>query len=387
MKGKQLVAAILLCLPGVTFFNILPVYLGAATEHFGLTPDKVGFLSAAEMGSLALASLLGPLWINRFDWRRIAFFVILVMLSGNLLTIIVNSYESLLLVRIYTGLFGEGIAFALAVAAVSESQKPDRGFALLTMAQTIVGAIGLFYLPGMISIWGISPVMLFLVLLTLIVLPFLGSMPMRSTKLHSTVSNQLVFPIYLPLIGLLSLTLFCMNIGAFWGFVERIGNHAMLEADTIGMALGLGMLAGIPGSAVAAWINDKYGRIWPFCLTLIAHGGLMFILLTPLTGVKLSLIMIAYNLVWNFGMPFLQGLISTSDSTARTAVLIPVAMSAGVGVGSAIAGILVGQYGYASISTFAAICCCLGLITFIPVAFRIVNGKSFTFTWTLSKNS
>ena len=375
MNGKQLTAAILLCLPGVTFFNILPVYLGAATEEFGLTPDKVGFLSATEMGALALASLLGPIWIKRFDWRHVAVFVTTVMLIGNLVTIVVKSYEALLVVRMLTGLFGEGAAYTVAVAAVNESEKPDRAFAFLGMAQVTAGAIGLFCLPGLIAVWGMTPVLLYLVLLGLIVLPTLIWMPIRSTKTQTIQTTQLAFPIYVPLIGLSALGIWCLNLGAFWGFVERIGDHAGIDPQSIGIALGLGMLAGIPGSAAAAWFSDKQGRIWPFCLTLLVHAGLMYPLVTALTGMKLAVIMICYNLSWNFGMPYLQGLISRSDSSARMAVLMPVSMAVGVGMGSAIAGTVASSYGYTSISLFAASCCMIGLILFIPFSMRVVHGN------------
>ena len=378
MKGKQLTTAILLCLPGVTFFNILPVYLGAVSEEFGLGPDKIGYLSAIEMGALALASLLGPFWIRRFDWRKLAVFVILVMLAGNLLTLVVESYETLLIVRMLTGLFGEGIAYTLAVAAVSESEKPDRGFALLAMAQVTAGAIGLFCLPGLIAIWGMAPVLLYLILLALVVLPLLKWMPVQSAKMQMQQTGQLAFPVYIPLIGLSVLAIWCLNLGAFWGFVERIGDAAGMDGQTIGIALGLGMLAGIPGSAAAAWMSDKHGRIWPFCVTLFAHAVLMYPLITALTGMKLALIMISYNLTWNFGMPYLMGLIATSDSSARMAVLMPVSMSLGVGLGSAFAGILASQHGFASISLFAAGCCLIAMFLFVTFGLRIVHGNWFS---------
>ena len=382
MNRKQLAAAILLCVPATGFFNVLPVFLGAAAEDFGLTPDKVGFLSAVETGALAFASLLGPFWIKRFNWRSTAIVATTMILAGNLLTLTVKSYEALLIIRMLTGLFGEGIGFSLSIAAVSESEKPDRAFGFLIIVQVVAGAIGLIALPGLIAIWGMPPVLLYLALLALVVLPVLIWMPLASVKTRIVDPERITFPIYIPLIGLSALAIWCLNIGAYWSFVERIGDHSGVGAQTIGFALSLGMLASLVGGVAAAGAGDRYGRIWPFCLTLLVHAGIVYPLVTALTGIKLALIVISYNLAWNFGMPYLMGLIATSDSSARMAVLMPVSQSLGVGAGAAIAGILANQYGYPSISLFISGCCLLGMILFIPFSLRVVHGN-----WLSVKNS
>ena len=223
------------------------------------------------------------------------------------------------------------------------------------------------------------PVLLYLALLALVVLPVLLWMPLASVKTRAVDPERITFPIYIPLIGLSALAIWCLNIGAYWSFVERIGEHSGVDTQTIGFALSLGMLASLVGGMAAAWAGDKYGRIWPFCLTLLVHAGIVYPLVMALTGIKLALIVICYNLAWNFRMPYLMGLIATSDSSARMAVLMPVSQSlgvgAGAGAGAAIAGILANQYGYPSISLFIAGCCFLGMILFIPFSLRVVYGN------------
>ena len=108
---------------------------------------------------------------------------------------------------------------------------------------------------------------------------------------------------------------------------------------------------------------------------MLVQAGITYPLVTALTGMKLAVIMICYNSTWSFGQAYLMGLIATSDSSARMAVLMPVSQALGVGVGSAMAGILASLYGYASISLFAAGCCFIGMILFIPFALRVVQGN------------
>ena len=360
-------------------FNMLPLFLGAAAEEYGLTPDKIGFLSAIEMGGIAFISLLGPFWINRFNWRRMAIAVTVMIFIVNLITMAAKSYEALLIVRLLAGLV-EGAIYSLSIAVVSEYEKPDRAFGFMFIAQVGAGAIGLICLPMLVAAWGITPILLYLALLSVVVLPVLKWMPLpvKSVKTQTVQIAQITFPIYIPLIGILILTIWCCNLGAFWAFVERIGDHAGMDAQTIGIALTIGMLSGIPGAGAAAWFSDKYGRIWPFCLTLIVQTGVMYALVGALGSLKLTVIMICYNSVWSFGQAYLMGIIATSDSSARTAVLMPVSQALGVGAGSAIAGILASEHGYTSINLFAAGCCFISMILFVPFALRVVRGNIFS---------
>src|SRR5262245_1337240 len=63
--------ASLYCAGGL-IFSVMPVYLGNIDRLLHVSPAALGTLSAAELWSIAIASLTGPLWIDRFDWRKLA---------------------------------------------------------------------------------------------------------------------------------------------------------------------------------------------------------------------------------------------------------------------------------------------------------------------------
>ena len=97
MTNKELAAAISLGAISMTIFNILPVYLGAVAETLQLAADKVGFLAAIEPVTAALIAALGPYWIKSFNWRKLAAISFSVLIAGNGLCMLVESYQSLVI--------------------------------------------------------------------------------------------------------------------------------------------------------------------------------------------------------------------------------------------------------------------------------------------------
>ena len=374
MTNKELTAAITLGAISMTIFNILPVYLGAVAETLQLTADKVGFLASIEPVTAALIAALGPYWIKSFNWRKLAAISFSVLIVGNGLCMLVESYQSLVIVRLVTGIFGSGLGYALAIAMVAEADKPDRVFGLAIVILVIIGAIGLYLLPFFTPEFGMDAPFLFLALPALSCFPILKWCPQHSRKqILAESSSAVTFPLYIPVLGLAVHAIWYLNVGAFWAFVERIGNHAGLGETDIGLALTVGMLAGISGAALAVIFNDRFGRAWPLAGTLVIHITVMTVLMGELTATKLALIVSAYNISWNFGLAYMLGLIATADSSGRLAVLIPVFQGMGIGGGPAIAGMIAVQYGYHAIALFAIMCCVVAFCVYFPFALRVVR--------------
>ena len=365
MNRVEMKFAILLSAASVAIFNFLPVYLGAAAESLNLTADKVGVLASVELVPIALAAALGPLWITRFNWRKLAGFSIAIMVLGNLICTTVESYSALIWVRAPTAFFGNGIGYALALSILSESEKPDRIFGIAIIVQVLVGALGLFFLPYLTPDLGLAAPSLFIIATALVGLPFLSQCPEQSAKL-STISSDgsKPYPLYLPLLGLAIHAVWYINVGSFWAFVERIGDTAGLASTEIGTALTLGMLVGLLGAGLAAILSDRYGRTWPMAVTIVSHRILMYYMTKNLNFVSLAVIVSLYNFTWNLGLAYLLGLIATTDSGGRLAVLIPVAQVVGTGGGPVVAGSLATSHGYSAIIYLAAVSCGVALILY-----------------------
>lgn len=358
----------------VSIYNIFPLFLGAAADDLGLSPDQIGFLAGAEVGALALAAIIAPLWINKLNWRVTVITATMIIIAGDLVTTQVETYTHLLVARFLTGFFGEGVAYALALALIGELRDPDRVFGFAVFGQVAVGAIGLYLLPPLIADSGADAPLIALAALALLVLPLLRWFPSASRKHKLASSAPVSFPIYMVFWGLIVHSIWYLNVGAFWAFIERMGVAAELAVQAVGTSLAIAMVVGAVGALVAAAIGDRYGRLWPFCMTLAVQAALMlFMANTTLTVTILTTVMILYNLTWNFGLPYLLGMIATADSRGQFLVLTPAFQSIGTGGGPAIAGVIVVQSGFPAVNVFAAICCIVSLLLFVPFALRVVR--------------
>ena len=362
----------MLSVASVMIYNIFPLYLGAAADDLGLNPDQIGFLAGAEVGALALAAIFAPLWINRLNWRVTVITATIIIVVGDLATTQIETYTHLLVARFVTGFFGEGVAYALGLALVGELREPDRVFGFVIFTQVVIGAIGLFLLPPLIASFGLDAPLIALAGLALLVLPVLRWFPIASRKHELAMSSPVSFPVYLVFLGLIVHAIWYLNVGGFWAFIERMGIAAGLATQDVGTALAIGMVLGAAGALIAGILGDRFGRLWPFCTTLSVQAALMiFMANTTLTAAILIVVMTLYNFAWNFGLPYLLGLIATADSRGQFLVLTPAFQSIGTGGGPAVAGLLVVQSGFAAINIFAAVCCVVSLLLFVPFALRV----------------
>src|SRR5690242_20378978 len=90
MRGNKLsdpwivLLGTLLYSAGSAIFYLMPPYLAFLGGRLSLDPGQLGTLAAAESAAIGVASLFGPLWIDRIDRRFAVGFAALVCIGGNL---------------------------------------------------------------------------------------------------------------------------------------------------------------------------------------------------------------------------------------------------------------------------------------------------------------
>lgn len=105
---KSITAGVLLTLAGSAIYFLMPAYLGDMATAMTLGPQQMGVLGGAEIAAIAIASVFSSFWIKRVRWRRAALVGAIVTVCGDLLTCLVHSYLPILVLRVFTGLLGEG---------------------------------------------------------------------------------------------------------------------------------------------------------------------------------------------------------------------------------------------------------------------------------------
>ncbi|MEL0587423.1 MAG: hypothetical protein AAES65_21510 [Candidatus Thiodiazotropha sp. (ex. Lucinoma kazani)] len=76
-----------------------------------------------------------------------------------------------------TGFFGGGVAFAIGIAAISESRDTDKSFSLMVMVHVASMFLGLLLLPHAEIKWAIAGILIPISLLAAVLLPITRILP------------------------------------------------------------------------------------------------------------------------------------------------------------------------------------------------------------------
>ena len=333
----------------VAGFNIQPMYLGALADHLSFSAEQLGFIAGSEIAGGALAGIAATFWIRRWNWRQVAFFALLALALGNVASAYAASFESLVVIRFLTGFLGIGSNYALAIAAVSDTERVERNYSIAVVVQVSLAILGFVLLPSFIAANGTSAVFLPLAGVALAVLPFLRYLPQGGRKTdsgreHATPVSAL--PIW---IALGCQCVWYLGVGGVWAFVERLGVAAGIDAEGIGRALALGMAVGLLGAVVAAAVADRFGRIIPFAVAMLGQVVAVWVLgdLQALNGLIIAICI--YNGTWNFALPYIFAMAAIADARGQLVVLMSTAQAVGLTLGATLAGAVIGRYGLGAV--------------------------------------
>ena len=92
-KKVEVFAAIIIGCVGVFFVFGMPFFVGGIISELGLSQSQANLVSSAEIAGMALSSMLGFFWIQRYEWKTIAYFGITVIILGNFISSIGFSEE------------------------------------------------------------------------------------------------------------------------------------------------------------------------------------------------------------------------------------------------------------------------------------------------------
>jgi predicted MFS family arabinose efflux permease len=139
---------------------------------------------------------------------------------------------------------------------------------------------------------------------------------------------------------------------ALWSFQERMALSVGAPKSWIGALLAVSVLGGVLGAVLAFLLGEKLGVTRPQIIGYV----LLAISACTLTGhfgaPGFAAGAVFLKVGWFFGLPYLQGSISTLDPSGRWASTAGGLQSFGTAVGPALAG-LVAQHGYDSIVALA----------------------------------
>lgn len=361
-------ALVCLFVIGPMFFLLMPLYVGALADYVGLNNQQVGTLSSLELLGSCLASLSGLLWIRKANWQKTASICAFALLSLNLLSMLVSdSLAMLILIRIGAG-FSSGCLLAIAIAALGDTTRLDRNFALAVAGQLTVSGLLFFVLPQLILQKGVNAVFgtfAACALVALIACIFVPSQGREHAQLRWSGGVA-----WRPLWGLAGSTAFFVAQTAFWAFIERMGVDAQFSPDFIGAALGVSTLVSIGAALGVGWLSQYIGR---FRVMLIAAFGELACLAALVDGFSATTYFIAvvlFQICWNGWVPIQMANIAAVDVSGRFTVLIGLFQAMGVATGPVLVAQLLTGGSFLPVNIVSGVFVVLAILLFSPIAIQ-----------------
>jgi predicted MFS family arabinose efflux permease len=349
--------------------TLVPLLVGAAAKDLGFSDSQVGFLAAADLIGLAVASVSAVFWIHKVTWRTAAMVSIAVIVAGNILSTLTTSFELLCLARFVTEL-GSGGIFSLAMVTLGATRSPDRFFAI-GIGMTIALSVAIFlWLPAIIDASGIRIVFLVHGLVALVVLPsMLWLRTGRTRDEHATPTGATTS--YIPLfICFAGFACFTITEGGVWSYVERIGDAAGFSSEYVGQVLAMTQVVSFISAMAASALSTRFGRSLPIFFGIAIFVAGLYLLLQP----DHSMYMVAAcmtQFAWIFVLPYLLLMCVELDPSGHYYVLTVAFKMGGFSAGPAIIALFLGDGGYALVSWVGIgfLMACLVLVA--PLAWKL----------------
>lgn len=340
---------------------VAPVVVGGLVARAGFTPRQAGYVIAAELAGMALATFPALVWIPRVGWNRAMALCVGLMVAGNLLSLLATDFPLLAVIRFLTAL-GSGSIMIICIVVMSGFKEPERLYGLWLVAQIAVGSIALWLLPGLLSLVGINGFFLGLALLYSLLLPVARMVPTLQLGVTAAHSDPGTTSLTSGLLGLAAIFCFEAAVSGVWTYVERVGDGAGMGATQIGRILALTSLFGIVGSGCAAWLGSRHGRLPP---VLVGFGIMLCalaILTMPVNPVSFLVATGAFKYSWTFIFPYLLGLVAVSDSSGKLVIGINLVAAGGLAVGPGVSAFTLGIW-----ADYNAVMAVGGATTFISL--------------------
>ena len=368
-ERSEVIAAILIGCAGVYMVFGMPFFVGGMLSELNFSQSNANLISSAEISGMSLSSLLGIIWVGKYNWRKVAALALSAIIIGNIISCYVLDFNSLLAIRFLTGLLGHGTAFALGVAAIGATSEPDKNFGYSVASQVIMGSLTALFIPQAIANFGIAGMCAPAILLGIIALFFTSKLAVSAADKNNNKSTQNKFLI-LPIMALIIMVIWQMGVGPFFNNLVPYGISMNIEAEDVGTALFLSTALSIIGPLSASALASKINRSVAICFALAIQVIIILSFQGEITWLGFALRVILFQTAWNFVGPFLMGLIASVDESGNYSVLIPASQLGGIAIGHGVIASLIQGNNMGLINYY-----CAAVIFLSAFLYTLVMGK------------
>jgi predicted MFS family arabinose efflux permease len=353
-------------------FLILPSFVGAIGDLLHLSPGRTGLLGSADLAGMALSTATGAWWLRRVSWRRTVGWALALFCLLNALCFPITGFYPLMGLRLASGMTA-GVAYAVALAGVVDTRRADRNAGLLLCMQVVFSAIGLYVADVVPPQWRLDIVygyiLAWLIPTLLISWWCFPQDPGQRPRSGSLQWRQIAGPGAAALLGA---GLYFLMIGAVWGYLEGVARGAGLTLEQTGGALSAGLILSLAGSAAAALIGVRFGRVLPLIVTALFQIGAL-LLLTRLghyarPATAFFWINTVFQIFWSYVIAYFIVIFNDVDATGRFVAFYGTATHLMLAVGPYVGALLIEGGGYTLLLWFGVIATTLCYASFVAAA-------------------
>jgi predicted MFS family arabinose efflux permease len=364
---RKLLPVIVVGVMGSTCIYLVPLLLGAMVTDRGFSEQQAGWMASLDLAGYAITTLFTAMLLKRYDWRRMAFVGLVVMLAANVLTTFVVDPAFFGAARLCSG-FGAGILAAIANVSLGQSRDPDRAYGLLLSGSLLFGTAGLWTLPGLLESHGLNAAYWLIAGLAALVMAALPALPRGGSAGTNRSTDRMSGAHWLVAgIALLSVGIFWTEQSAVYAYLERVGSASNLTPAYIGFSLGMANLTGFAGAALVAWLGSRFGRTGPLVISTVVQIICLWALAGHVGAFVYVIATGAIALAWNLANPIQLGMLASVDTEGRALAMSATVIGVGLALGPAVGASVVGGGEYGRLLWVAAGLALLSFLLMVPV--------------------
>jgi predicted MFS family arabinose efflux permease len=350
-------------------YNALPQLLDPIKEAFDRSDEVVTRMYGYELFVFAIVALLAAGPLARFSRVGVALLGGAIAVAAGIGSALTDSYSVLVICRIMLGA-GGALVGAAGTAAAASSQNPERVYAFVMIASSVVLAAE----PALLEWLALGPFGLVggfyaLAIATALLMPFLiWLLPPRLSERaarSSAWSALLRAPNRaIAVTTMLALFIYETGQGGIWTYMAEFGERSGLEDQSFGNAMSVIQLLGLIGSFLAIWIGDRFGSKWPIVLGIAINVAAAVGLGLSTNPILYMLLNVTWFAAYYFVVPYLLGVMAKLDDLGRWAVAVDAMWWLGDAAGPPAAGMIVERSGFELLAAFPL---CTGVICIVAL--------------------
>ncbi len=321
----------------ILVFALMPVLVGGMADRYALDDLQSGLIATVYFSTYALMALTSPVWVRRWNWRRMTFLGFVIMLASLSVASMASSLGIAMAAVAVSGL-GAGLLYPISLTLVSDMEHTERVYSIKIAVEQLVPASLLILLSlGWFLGSGLEATLLALLVAMAGCLLASIAMPASGCHRESTIAGK-QRGLAMGLLALLALAINFAGFAGLWVFLERIAIESGFDAEFTNLWLAVGLVTSGVGPLVAAGVADRFGRIWPVLLSTSLAIASMVLLAGTVSQMSYAAVLTLLPLTYYFAISYFFSIVAEADTNGKIAGLMAFALAMGAASGPALFG-------------------------------------------------